>query len=845
MAYHSDYDFVGGYDHREHAGLLHVADHHISPGKKQWTWGCGDFGEAWDRNLTDEDGPYIELMTGCFTDNQPDFSWLAPYEEKEFTQYFMPYKQIGVVKNATVQAAVNLELEGTQLTAAAYATGDYSGAKVVVKAGAGILVEKVVELSPRSIFTDTFEVDKGIKESDCSIEVYDATGDLLVAYRPREKAAEKLPQPATAVPSPEEARTTEDLYLYGQHLEQYRHATFEPEDYYKEGIRRDATDIRLNNAYGALLMRRGLFKQAQPFFEAAVKKMTRSNPNPYDGEPLYNLGLCLQYQGELSKAYDAFYKASWNGAWQSASFYHLACIAAGEQLTKALDFAQRAIVKNGDNMKARGLKTTLLRKLGRTDEMETFARESLRMDCMDFISLWELALAGKEAKSALLSLIDGNYNNIIELSLEYMGVQMFEEAAALLGEFIKNTQDYQTVSPMIYYHMGYAYHRLGDWEKTKACLVLAKNACSDYCFPHRLEDIIVLEYAAEYNPQDGKAPYYLGCLWYDKKQYRSAVCCWERSRELDGGFPTVHRNLALAYYNKHNDSARAKAEMERAFSLDPSDARVLMELDQLRKKLGIRFAERLMKLDEHFETVCKRDNLFLEYAALQNAVGNYEAAMKLIDGRKFHPWEGGEGKVPAQYVLCRVELARRCLANEEYDRAIGLLVQATVYPHNLGEGKLSGAQENNLYYYMGCAYEQQLNDEKAKESFEKASTGLTEPAGVMYYNDQPPETIYYQGLALLKLGREPEARSRFHTLIAYGKRHLFEDVKIDFFAVSLPDMQIFDEDLNKKNRVHCLFMMGLGYLGLGELDEAKECLTEAVKLDSNHIGAIAHLEGLR
>ena len=100
MAYHSDYDFVGGYDHGKKAGILHVADHHISPGKKQWTWGCGDFGKAWDRNLTDDDGPYVELMTGCFTDNQPDFTWLAPYEEKTFTQYFMPYKEIGMVGNA-------------------------------------------------------------------------------------------------------------------------------------------------------------------------------------------------------------------------------------------------------------------------------------------------------------------------------------------------------------------------------------------------------------------------------------------------------------------------------------------------------------------------------------------------------------------------------------------------------------------------------------------------------------------------------------------------------------------------------------------------------------------------
>lgn len=68
------------------------------PGKKQWTWGNSDFGQAWDRNLTDEDGPYIELMTGVYADNQPDFTWLKPQEEKTFTQYFMPYKHVGRVK---------------------------------------------------------------------------------------------------------------------------------------------------------------------------------------------------------------------------------------------------------------------------------------------------------------------------------------------------------------------------------------------------------------------------------------------------------------------------------------------------------------------------------------------------------------------------------------------------------------------------------------------------------------------------------------------------------------------------------------------------------------------------
>ena len=57
--------------------------------------GNGDFGRAWDRNLTDEDGPYIELMAGVYTENQPDFTWLQPYEEKEFRSIFPALPGIG------------------------------------------------------------------------------------------------------------------------------------------------------------------------------------------------------------------------------------------------------------------------------------------------------------------------------------------------------------------------------------------------------------------------------------------------------------------------------------------------------------------------------------------------------------------------------------------------------------------------------------------------------------------------------------------------------------------------------------------------------------------------------
>ena len=110
FAWNYEDDFFAGYDHGKQAGIMSFADHHVVPGKKFWTWGNGPRGRMWDKILTDEDGPYIELMVGAYSDNQPDYSWLQPYETKAFEMYWYPFRDIGGVKKANLEAAVNLEV---------------------------------------------------------------------------------------------------------------------------------------------------------------------------------------------------------------------------------------------------------------------------------------------------------------------------------------------------------------------------------------------------------------------------------------------------------------------------------------------------------------------------------------------------------------------------------------------------------------------------------------------------------------------------------------------------------------------------------------------------------------
>ena len=830
MAEKSDYDFVGGYDYRQEAGILHVADHHISPGKKQWTWGCGEFGQAWDRNLTDEDGPYIELMTGVYTDNQPDFTWLKPFEEKTFRQYFMPYKKVGSVKNATINAVLGVEVADGKTQVTVYATGRYEDAKVSVYHKGQLVSEEEAVLSPCDIYEKSIEI-SGAKASDVKVEV--CSGDkLLVAYQAKEEGIPELAKPAQAAKDPEEIMTNEELFLTGQHIEQYRHATYLPDSYYLEGLKRDEGDIRINNAYGLLLFRRGCFAEAERHFRKAIERLTRKNPNPYDSEAYYLLGVALFYQSKNDEAFDAFYKATWSNEQQEMSFYYLAAI---EMLrgnyTEALEFVEKGLVKNAHNIKARGAKVVILRKLGRIEEAKAQALDNLKVDGFDYLSRFELAQLSGEDKENILeemnALMRDFHENYLQTARDYAEAGCFEEAVEILNQCTKE-------APMLAYYKAHYLQKMGYAEKAQTEYANA-NACSPlYCFPNKLEDIAVLEGAMEHFSQGAKAYYYLGNLCYDKLQFERAALLWEKSIELDGSYPTVHRNLALAYYNKQGNIEGARREMEKAFALDETDARVFLELDQLYKKLDVDFATRLENYENHPQLPLERDDVMIEYVTLYNLLGRHEKAYEVIMSHTFRPWEGAEGKITTQYKVALTEMAKEQLKKGDAKEALDLLEKALVYPENLGEGRLEGTKDNNLYYYLGIAKKALGQNEEAEKAFRVAQLGENEPAGMMYYYDQPADMILYKGLAKEELGEKKEAYACFYKLLDYGEQHLRDEMKIDYFAVSLPDFLIFEDDLNKKNKAHCYYLMGLARLGLGDKAEAARWFKEALKYDYNH-----------
>ena len=488
------------------------------------------------------------------------------------------------------------------------------------------------------------------------------------------------------------------------------------------------------------------------------------------------------------------------------------------------------------------MKAVVLRKLGRKDEALAWIKASYKMDPFNYVCMVEEhLLTGKEEPlERMADLMHGNIYNYHETALDYAQAGLEDESRLVLETAIKNGVE---ESPLTYYYLAY----FSPLSQALDYLNKAKSVCPDGCFPNRLEDAHIFNAVIGIpGIDDAKAPYYLGCLYYDKRQYDVAVENWELSAKLDPTFPSVWRNLALARFNKQGQQDDALECMEKAFHLDESDPRMLMELDQLYKRLHKPHQERLDFLQKYPQLIQQRDDLVLEEITLLNQLGRYEEAMVKLDAHQFHPWEGGEGKVSSQYQICRVELAKQNLASLDHlenperqaslEKAIRLLEECLIYPPHLGEGKLYGAQENDFYYLLGVAYEALNEKEKALNCWQKAIIGPQEPAAAMYYNDAKPDKIFYQGLALRKLGREDEAHGRFFKLINYGKQHIYDKVVMDYFAVSLPDLLIWEDSLDTKNLIHCKYMLALGYYGMGDKDKALKYLSEVEELDNNHQG---------
>ena len=827
MAVGSQQDFFGGYDHRQQAGIVHVADHRIAPGKKQWTWGNHEFGYAWDRLLTENDGPYIELMAGVFTDNQPDFSFLAPGETRVFTQCWYPIRQIGSPQAASREAALHCERCINGIRLAICVTEDIGDAELRVEAGLEVLARWAGPLYVETVWERSWAISPAPAGSHLVVRFL-SCGRELLRYEPDTVLEAKTVRAATEPPEPQLIGTVEELYLTGLHLEQYRHATRKPEIYWREALLRDPADTRVNQAIGMTCLRRGEFELARKHFEIAIDRLTRWNHNPRDGEIWLNLGLTLRYMGDQDSARDAFTKAAWNEAQQSQAYYALASLHAqkGEWI-EALASAERVLRKNADHLQARNLRAVVLLRLGRTKFAEAAVGETRTLDPLD---LWSRYTALGEAPTA------GWLR--LHLAFELVDAGLADEALDLLQQPLLNDTD--GAAPMLAYLRAQLHDGRFEAELAAKARAQARDASVRWCFPHRVEEIGVLNAAIAANGQDARAPYLLGNLFYSKGRYEEALALWERSAKLDPSFSTVWRNLGIAYFNVIQNPTLAKEAFDCAFFADPTDARILFERDQLWKRIGVSPGQRLQELESFPLLVMSRDDLSLEQASLLNLVGQPERSLKQLLNRRFAPWEGGEGMLRAHYVRTRLLLGQAALAKREHKIAIGQFESALETPASLGEARHLLESRAEIYFWLGeaCAANEQRKAavwwNRAIEEDGEATTSVL---------SGKEATAYWKAMALRRLNRMAEAEA-----VLNGMQQRAEEMKsvtssVDYFTTSLPSLLLFNDE-GRKQHTDALILRAQVHAARGQTKHAYDLLEQLFEADNSLVEAFYFMRGL-
>jgi len=818
MAEKSEFDFVGAYHHGEQGGLLHVADHHISPGKKQWSWGYGDFGQAWDRNLTDQNGPYIELMTGVFTDNQPDFTWLAPYEEKVFVQHFLPYSGLGRVHNASATLAIKLERENSQLHLGVYAVAPLNEVNVMLSADGAPLWETVICLEPGQNWQQMLP-DFGPQR--LTLTVSDTAGHTLLAYDEHIAGETPLPEAATAPLMPEKLTSPDALYFIGQHLEQYNHASRHAADYYRRALEIDPQDYRNNVALGTLLLNAADWQGAQRCAQAALARAHQLNKNPRDGEASMLLASALERQGEDSQAWDHYYKASWSGNCRDGAFWGLARLAMKKgDSADALAKVEQSLLFNGCNNLAMGLKALALAKCGRNDEALSWIDTQLVSHPLSYplhYARWAIR-QDDDSRDKLRQVTGQRGINASYLAGWLLSLGQKEDARKLL-----EVLDSQETLPMLW-RAALNADRQSFLQQARDCFARRVR------FPNTLDEIQLLQQLTD----DAFASYLLGCFWYSKRRYDEAIACWQQTVRQEAEFAPAHRLLGIYHWNKCQDAATAQRYLARAVELEPDNARFLFELDCLVKLNAASVEARLVRLESRQHVVFKRDDLTAELLSVWHASGRWSKAADVLRERVFHPWEGGEGKITGQYLLNQMHRALAALQNAEPAEAVALLQQALRYPHNLGEGRLPGQTDNDIWYLLGVCAAAQGDSVEAQRCFSQSTLGESQLDAGRYYNDQPVDYLFWQGMAWRALGNESQALAlfqRFHDGLA-AQRNVIPEA--DFFAVSLPDLLALDDNPQTRHQQHCLFIDALGHLGKGQTEQGNQAMDALLKLNPAH-----------
>ena len=800
-----DNAWLAGYDHKKQCGTAHVSNRHITVGKKFFLWGNFPEAHVWDTVLTDNDGPYLELMVGCWSDNQPDYSWIAPYETRKVKQFWFPVKGIGGVKNVTIDGAVNVDrLADDKMLVGFHSTRVLKDCTITLyKDREAVFTEKGVAIDPDRPWCKTVAAEKGVADQRYTAAIADASGKVFLSYTPvPEQGKVELP-PKVANPKPPKEYTSAELaYEIGLRLDQFHNGLIDPEPYYRRSLEIDPDYTKANLAMGVRLAKNGSYAEAKPYLEKAVDRATQNFTRALDAAPEYYLALVERQMGNLKRAEDLFWRCTWRLSYKKESYVEIARIAALRgDFEEALARIDDALALGQDEAKLWTMKGIFLKKLGKAG----FAKECFdRAQKCDPLEYWgvverELGRAGRPLPAAAaLEAAEKNRGlkaqQLLECVSDYWGIGAWDEVIALcdaalakaaaekpyrtegalpLTETVAACDSYKNA--LFGYFKGAALEKKGDKAAAKAAYEAANAMTTDYCFPNRLEEEEALKMASALAPELANTWYYLGCDEWNHDRKDAGLADWKRCVELceAGGRlssaaaaredtrPPSSYALALrcigfalshpgTYFTNTGVPSGIASREAYDYYLKSLEAephfRTLDEAGKLAEKLNLPAAERLALMEKYKDTVYKYDPCVLRLAYTLNAVGRYAEAHEILTTRRFHVWEGAEGLLDPFVASC-LGLGQDMMAKKDYKTALKYFEESTTYPENLQAGRPgdAGTEPKSRYFMAQC--KKALGDEAGYKAELANSLKGWIKAG---------EMDYWRVKALRELGRDAE-----------------------------------------------------------------------------------------
>jgi len=747
FAYNSRADWFGTYDHKAQAGMVHVADHHVMPGKKLWTWGSGSSGAIWEDILTESGGPYFEPQAGAWSDNQPDYHWISPHEMKTVHDYWYPVREIRGFHNATKDFAVNTSLEGAVAFGGVYATAVARDQRVVLRdtKHQKVLSEAVVTISPDKPYTIQKEVPGDTTVYDLHLAVYDTAGKLAIEVQQAPLKSVDLPSGQRGPGEGDPKQMNQDeLYHAGEESARFAN-TDGAAYYYQEALRRDPKDSRVRTEMGFLALERTAWQEALDHFVIALER-DGDNARIYYGRGLAYLGL-----GNYEEAYNQFYRATYSVDYMAPAYLNLARIDLRRgDFAAAIDKAVEAEAQNDRFADLPALKAAAYRHLGDHERALAEAERALALDPMHFMGGYERSLATADWKSTWSAIMRGNVQNYLELAAAYAQAGLYSDADAVLSQCAED-------SPMVGYLRGYCKELDGDEAAAERFRARARNGTVRYINPHRLEEKAALEASLRISPRDAHAHLFLGNLLYARGQREDGLSHWREAVAIDPGLEPAWRNVGYGEcYLKADLQASLKA-YRNALELDPADARVLKELDEVSSSLGAAPADRLAVLEGHMKAVEARDDLVTTMVELRLNLGgeqNLRLAHEALSGRHFHSWEG-RYFIHENWVEVNQKLGDLAMGRKQFETALKYYQQACEYPKNLEVAPHTPDRRAHLYWNVVKVY-RALGKEDAAVDYAKKILAET--------YERPSIGWYFQALAHRALGDEAAYRAGLERL---------------------------------------------------------------------------------